>query len=204
MEFFNRIRDTVEILLERHKKEAVAGAILAAVLLNFIWILIPLASTLYRTSVQIGTLSKEVKAIREDEANENTITQDLEKIKTRLTASEEHVASGDIYRYLEALSKIASDSGVRIVKVQPIVKTESTQSKKPNQDKKPGIYQMASFEISASSGYHSVGRFLSQLEANPVFIKIMRVVIQTSELSAQNHDVTLQIQMVQKGAQNPA
>src|SRR3989344_5253030 len=138
MGVFNRIRDTVEILLERHKKEAVAGAILAAVLLNFIWILIPLASTLYRTSVQIGTLSKEVKAIREDEANENTITQDLEKLKMRLTASEEHVASGDIYRYLEALSKIASDSGVRIVKVQPIVKTESTQSKKQNQKKKTG------------------------------------------------------------------
>lgn len=204
MEFFNRIRDTVEILLERHKKEVVVGAILVVVLLNFIWILIPLASTLYRTSVQIGTLSTEVKAVREDEANENKITQTLEKIKARLAASEEHVASGDIYRYLEALSKIASDSGVRIVKVQPIIKVESALSKKSDQDKKSSIYQMASFEISASSGYHSVGRFLAQLEANPVFIKVMRVVIQTSELSAQTHDVTLQIQMVQKVAQNPA
>ena len=197
MELFNRLKETIEVLVERHKKQVLIGAVVLIVILNFIWILIPLLTALYRNGVQIGTLSEDIRAIQGDEKNESRISAELEQVRAQLAESEKRVASGDIYLYLEALSKIAQDTGVKIVKVQPIIKEPS--GSKKDEDKKPKAYMGATFEISASSGYHEVGEFLSHLERNAAFIKVLKVIIEGREETAQIHDVNLLIQMVQKG-----
>jgi hypothetical protein len=203
VELVDRFRETFAVLIERHKKRVVVGLVLAVVAADVIWVLVPLLSALYGASVESRAISESVNAIRDDRAREDQIAKGLETAKARLAKTEERAAVGDISLYMEALSRIANETGVKIIAIKP---TGHLRPETPEEDKSktPPPYRTEYFEITAMSAYHALGRFLARIETNPVFIKVLKMKIEGNPDAPLEHEVKMNVLMVQKRAEAAA
>ena len=93
-------------------------------------------------------------------------------------------AEQEIPKLLENLSDMAKGSGVKIVGITPLPSKDEARS--PDQ-----IYQEIPILISARSGYHEVGKFLSRLENAGRFMKVADLSIKENKTTPKRHDVEL-------------
>ena len=131
---------------------------------------------------------------RSDLANARADITKIEKLRTDMTSFEEKVdkyekmlpAEQEIPSLLENLSAMARNSGIKIVGITPVV------SKDEKVDKNR-IYKEIPILISAKSGYHELGRFLSALENADRFMKVADMEIKSNTTSPKKHDVELMV-----------
>ena len=89
----------------------------------------------------------------------------------------------EVPKLLEMLSTMARSSNVKIVGITPLA---SKQEESPEK-----IYQEIPILISAKSGYHELGRFLSDLESSDRFMKVSDIDIKENKSNVKRHDVEL-------------
>lgn len=192
----------VKDLVQQQTSAWLMGAMGVVILLDVVFILLPILQPLFKTSTQVSTLKKEIKEVKSDKKEEGSLRTKLDNSKAELAAQEKVLARGDISLYLQSLSTIAKDTGVHIRSIKPIappaVIDDSPEAKEM---KKDDFYEGAYFGISASSGYHEFGRFLAKIENNPTFIKVIRMSITGVPESPRLHDFQMTVKMIRKLAE---
>jgi Tfp pilus assembly protein PilO len=159
-----------KFLRERNprEKQMVMALLLSVFIFCDYWLLIhPVANVFQHHLSDAPALSFEIQSLKEDQRNQAVIQTAYERAKERLEAAEKRfVLLHETSLFLENLSKLALDSGVKIITMRPLenpVKSK-TKSKDP--------YTPLSVSISALGGTHEIGKYLTRLETYETFVKV--------------------------------
>ena len=166
---------------------AAVAAVVVAVYLTFG--IIPQVIKVSRTSGQIRELLGNIDLV-------NSRVKQLDQMKKRLSdlqAELNSYAKGlpqqeEIPEFLEELSNIAKTSHVKILSITP---SELSVAGKDKDD--TGYYKEMSVLITAKSGYHQLGNFISSLEHSKRFINIEDLEIQSDSKTPREHHVKLNL-----------
>ena len=88
---------------------------------------------------------------------------------------------------LENLSNIARSSGVKIQSITPLSRSQAY--KNDNHDKGETVYQEVPIAITAASGYHELGDFVSTLESDKRFMQVSDIKVKASRSMPAKHDI---------------
>lgn len=176
-----------EILEDEQKKVYViiGGTVLIVVLFVFLGIF-PRAGELSKVSREAGDLRKEIDLVEKR-------VQNLDVLKGKLKGlrEEQKKYSGqlpdekEIPEFLQDLAAMAKSSDVQILSVTPhgFVRDGA--------DGKEGYYSEMPIVITAKSGYHQLGSFISSLEQGERFVTVEDVEIQYDSQSPRRSNIKM-------------
>lgn len=158
-----------------------------AVIVYFSFILIPQVERVFEAVGQASKIGADLK-----EAQHNI--DNIPKFKTNIAAYEEKIdryekmlpTEQEIPALLESLSGMARNSNIKIVGIMPVITKE-------DKTKKAFVYQEKPILVNAKSGYHELGKFMSNMENADRFMKVSDIQIKTSSQSPSKHDVELTV-----------
>ncbi|MFA6079189.1 MAG: type 4a pilus biogenesis protein PilO [Candidatus Omnitrophota bacterium] len=165
----------------------VSGVVLIALIF---FILIPQVNKI------TDVLSKTGKAMSDLKEAEYQISR-IDKYKTDIATFKEKVdlyekklpAEQEIPSLLENLSTLAKKSSISIVGITPVAPVAA----KDQKAQKSAIYQEFPILVSAKSGYHELGSFLSSLENADRFMKVVDIEVNLNKTTPKKHDVDLMV-----------
>ncbi len=200
---FQELIQPLKELVSKQTNAWLVGGIGAIIVLDVLLILMPLLGSFFTTSTQMAVMRKEISQVKQDKKDESALKQELEKTGSTLAAREGKLATGDISLYLETLSTIASETGVHIETIQPLTPPAGKDDR--NDKKEAGeVYVPAYFQITAVSGYHEIGKFVSKIENYGIFIKVNEMSIRGVEDAPRAHLMTMKIEMIRKNEDRKA
>ncbi|MBP7056735.1 MAG: type 4a pilus biogenesis protein PilO [Candidatus Omnitrophica bacterium] len=157
----------------------------AAFILYLNLMLLPQLSSLGDNFKKIARLDSD---LREAERDVSTIGNLERGISVYDEKIEQYVkmlpAEKEIPALLENLASMARDANVRIVAITPVTGKET-------EGEKGRIYLEMPIQISAKSGFHELGRFMSSLESSGRFMKVLDIEIKGNPSTPKRHDVDL-------------
>ncbi len=156
-----------------------AGALYIYV--NFL--LLPQIYGAVKTCDKANKISGDVKGAERNIAEIDDLQKQAALYRGRIEEYERMLpAEQEIPKLLEDLSNMAKESNVKIVGITPLQSKEVSQA--PD-----AIYQDIPILISARSGYHELGKFLSNLESSGRFMKVVDIKIKENKATPKRHDV---------------
>jgi len=169
------------------RKYVIAGGILAFSLMLFTFLIIPEFVELARVSRQARDIKNKIN-ITEDRINR------IDQMRKRVTDlrkelgehSKQLPAEKEITELLEGFAAIAKKSDVRITGITPLPLKKATMGKTVGK-----FYQEMPIKISAKSGYHQLGHFISSLERERRVIIIDDIEIRSSDATPRIHNITM-------------
>ena len=189
----NLIDKLTNFLNSRNPREKMMfiGFLGAGVLaLDFVLFVQPVAKMFVATMPEWSAVTQDLHALQDDDKNRDQIEKSWMKAKEALTEKENmFIAPNEVPALLENLSKLAQDSGVKILTLKP----EAVMSDS-------GAYQRIPIKISGSAGAHEFGRFLAKLEGGKTFFRVTDVKIQNTASDIRRHSIDLSIEAYRKGA----
>ncbi len=183
----------VNFFNDRNPREKVMVVILAAFLVIFLdyWVLInPVVRVFRNTLPDLAIFESELKSSRDDQANQDGIQKEWLAAKQAAAEKEKSfVAPDELPALLENLSKLALESGVKILSL----KTGATQEAGNTHR-----YATVSIRLSALAGAHELGSFLSKLESNRTYFKVLDLKIAVQQADFKRHLVDAILQVCQR------
>lgn len=158
--------------------------IIAVLFINFL--LIPQVARLTDVFSKMGKMRSDLKSATDDIAKIEKFHKDIDSYKGKVERYEKMLpAEQEIPTLLENLSEMAKSSNIKILGITPAVQNMDQKAQKN------GIYQEIPILISAKSGYHELGLFLSNLENSDRFMKVVDIEIKANKTSPKKHDIEL-------------
>ena len=174
----------------RERLFMVGFAIALVLALDYLFWLQPVTRTIAATWPKLSVHQAELDELRLDKKNENLIQKKWEETRKRLEDNEGRIgASSQIATVLENLSKLASDSGIRITSLKPVENINPSRSK---------LYYAVPIRLSATAGTHEMGVFLMRLEMADTFYKITDLKIAANPSNEKKHLVELMVETYKK------
>jgi type IV pilus assembly protein PilO len=178
----------LKIDLEKNKKETLIliGLVsLIVFVVYFQFILRPQIAGTARAVMKMTRARADLASAKSAISNIEALKKDIGSYKAKIVRYEEMLpAAEEIPSLLENLSTMARKSNVKIVGITPMATKKELKAK-------PQIYKEIPILISAKSGYHELGKFLSNLENSDRFMKIADIEIRTNRSTPKKHDVEL-------------
>ena len=180
----------------REKQMIIALGLIGIVFFDY-WVLInPVIKAYIRIGSQSAPLETELKGLSDDWKNRKFIEKNWNQAKLNLENSERRfIAPNETPTFLENLSKLALDSGVKVTSLQPLESPNKNTKKAPIDP-----YTGVAIRISAIGGTHEFGKFLSWLENNSTFIKVTDIKISPNSMDDHRHILDLEIGVYRKEA----
>ncbi len=173
--FFENIKNN-----PRQLAAVIIAAALVMILLYFNFILKPQVSQAASLVMNMNKMRADLKRAEADIAEIPKFKNDIRTYEDKVTYYEKMLpAEREIPSLLQSLSEMAKNSNVKIIGITPTVM----------EGEKGTIYQELPILISAKSGYHELGRFLSSLENSERFIKVADISIRSNSSNPKKHDV---------------
>lgn len=148
------------------------------------YLLLPQVTGVVKIYSKARRVSVEFKNNQRDVSEIPFLKKEVEAYRGRIDSYERMLpVEQEIPKLLESLSNTAKASGVKIVGITPL---QSKQEANPEQ-----IYQEIPILINAKSGYHELGKFISDLENSDRFTKVADIKIKAGGLTPKRHDVEL-------------
>lgn len=120
-------------------------------------------------------------------SEKETLKKKATEYKNKIEVYEKKLpAQREIPNLLENLSKMARNANITIVGITPV-------TLKSQKEKTVQVYQEIPILITARSGYHELGRFLSNLENGDRFMKVVGINIKTNAATPKKHDIDLTV-----------
>ena len=182
--------DISSIDLKDKKTQIMILGGLLSILVVVIYISFMLMPQIERVFEAVGQVSKVGADLKEAQYN----IANIPKFKSSLVTYEEKVdryekmlpAQQEIPSLLESLSDMAKKSNVKIIGIMPVVGKE-------DRAKKGQIYKEIPILINAKSGYHELGKFLSNMENADRFMKVSGIQIKFNSQSPKKHDTEIMV-----------
>ena len=157
--------------------------------MDYIVFIQPVAKMFVATIPELSAVKQDLHSMQDDFKNREQIEKSWAKAKESLTDKEKmFIAPNEIPALLENLSKLAQDSGVKILTLKP----ETSAPDGSN-------YQKVPIKISGLAGAHEFGRFLARLEGGVTFFRVTDVKIQNTQSDIHRHSIDLSIEAYRKG-----
>lgn len=161
-----------------------AAAIIIA--LDFYLLLGPQISGLTNILSKTAKLKSELKGIEADSAKMSKLREAIKGYEAKVDYYEGMLPSEqEIPSLLQNLSDMARSAKVKIVSITPLA---SSGEGRADESK---IYQEFPIHITAKSGYHELGMFLSSLESANRFMKVRDIDIRANKQTPKKHDIDL-------------
>lgn len=175
-------------------KDSKTQVLILAVLITIIAFILYLNFIFFPQVVRVATLvgktikmRAELKSAKSIIAQEDTVKKNLDEYKDKVELYEKKLpAEQEIPSLLENLSNMAKSSNIKIVGIMPALSYFKDQKGGKSQ-----IYQEIPILITAKSGYHELGYFLSDLENADRFMKVVDIGIKANKTVLKIHDVEL-------------
>ncbi|MBI3316099.1 MAG: type 4a pilus biogenesis protein PilO [Candidatus Omnitrophica bacterium] len=176
------------------EKQMVMAFLLAVFIFFDYWLLIhPVANVFQRHLSDAPALSFEIKSLKEDRTNQASIEAAHARAKNRLEETEKKfIAPHEASLFLENLSKLALDAGVKIITMRPAENPVKARSKTANP------YTPFSVNVSALGGTHAIGKYLAGLESYGTFVRVTDMKIMPNAQEAKKHLVELELTAYRK------
>lgn len=134
-------------------------------------------------------INSELKSAKSMITNIGAFKKDLAKYNEKVDLYEKKLpAEQDIQNLLENLSSMAKASNIKIVEIIPALSYFKEDAANKSQ-----IYKEIPILITARSGYHELGNFLSDLENADRFMKVVDIGIKANRTNPKMHDVELMV-----------
>lgn len=156
------------------------------------WVLIsPVVTAFTKKMPEIAESRRVLDGLKDDIKNEKTLRENADSIIERAKSSEaKFIAPAEVPKLLEDLSRMARDSGVKILSVEPreVVHTRAMEP-----------YGRIPIRISAMAGFHDLGRFVASLENARTYFKVANLKIGINDSDPKRQMVELELQAYRKG-----
>ena len=182
------IPDRVKELLQIKKFQGylVLGAGAALLLIYLVFALIPKWSFFNKTLSDIKDLKEKISLVDGRIGRIDVLTNKLEKLTSEIESYSDGLPEQkELPQFLEELSLTAEESGVKILSITPAPPSKV--------DKSGEYYREAPIVITAESGYHELGDFISNLEESERFITIEDLLIRSDVKIPRKHKVTINL-----------
>ncbi len=171
---------------------AFAGALLFFA--DYFILVRPVFQVFQETLPELGTLQGERHGFKNDQKNKAFIEKTCAAAKDALAQRESgFIAPNEVPRLLENLSKLALDSGVKIISLQPI------ETNKKAKKEEASRYSRIPIQVNAAAGAHELGKFLARLEGGQTYFRVMNMRIQANPADMRRHSIELDIDALGKG-----
>jgi len=174
---------------ERKKALFILGATAVFTIVYIALGVFPQIKSIVEVSQEIRTVASDMKTtsseIKKLDANKNALEEykaKFDAVKKRLLMQEE-----EIPHLLETISKMAKESGVKIVGIKPAPAPRAGERR----DTKGPIAREVSILITAKCGFHELGEFLSRIENSEKFVKVLDIGVLHNKAAPIKHDVSL-------------
>ncbi|MFH1837469.1 MAG: type 4a pilus biogenesis protein PilO [Candidatus Omnitrophota bacterium] len=188
--------DSIKFFLQGEKTRGRA-ILIGAVITGFLYftiLVLPETMTFFSGLRETRELREQIALVRSRVELADTMTQRLGGLKKDLEEYAESLPDKkEIPEFLEGMSAIAKVSGVRIISITP------AEIKDPDDEKSKGFYKEMPITITAESGYHELGSFISNLESGNRVVLIEDLRIQGREDSSRKHDIKMTLKTYVSG-----
>jgi len=158
-----------------------------AIIIYVSFILVPQVDRVFKAMDHASKLGADLKVAQDNIANAPKYKSSLGLYEEKVDRYEKMLpAKQEIPALLESLSYMAKSSDVKIVGIMPVVEKEGMV-------KVSQIYKEIPIRISAKSGYHELGKFLSGMEGADRFMKVSDLQIKSNSQSPRQHDVEIMV-----------
>lgn len=146
-----------------------------------------------RMFASAGQLKTDIQTAKRDIQSFSNYKSRVVDLKTELAKlNKKTIVGEEVPVVIEAISKFADNSVVRILKIKPMIE----------QDQKAAATQQTGFKrikivITAKSGFHQLGRFIALLESAQNFLDIKSIDIRSDEQEYMKQLVIIVLEVVQ-------
>ena len=138
---------------------------------------------------QVSRLKQDVSLARSAIANIDNFKMEITSLRNELGRYEASLPSKkNIASILDHLSKIASETGVKIVGIGELKEAEG---KVPELKGAQQPYSEVSIGINLKSGYHQLGSFINKVESSARLMKLRDIEIKVDPRTPNEHNVKL-------------
>lgn len=144
--------DVTEIIRKYRNKIANIGLILLAVIIS------------YKVQTNQNKAIDSLKQAKEQEEKKSTVLRDIDIQEKKINLYKELINKKDISSVINLLANIANNAGIKISSLSPAPEANFS------------LYTKYPFRVTASADdYNNLGRFINDLENDPVFFVIETV-----------------------------
>ncbi|MFA5142830.1 MAG: type 4a pilus biogenesis protein PilO [Candidatus Omnitrophota bacterium] len=170
-----KFKDTKQIMLVA----ALGGVLILVLYLKLL--LVPQIRNVAKEYERARKLRVDVTTAERDISSVDSLKKQMAQYRTKIESYESMLpVEQEIPKLLEDLSSMAKRSGVKIVGITPLQSGEEARE---------GIYQEIPILVNARSGYHELGKFLSELENASRFMKVVDLELKENKSAPKRHDV---------------
>lgn len=178
--------------LPKGKREIIILSILIGVIIlvgYFYFFLKPRMRALGQLLPKVASLRQDVELARSDIANIDNFKTEISSLRNELGRYEASLpGKKDIAPILDHLSKIASQTGVKIVGIGEL---KEVKGKVPELKGVQQTYSEVLIGIDLKSGYHQLGSFINKVESSARLMKLRDIEIKADPRNPGEHKVKL-------------
>lgn len=138
---------------------------------------------------KVGKITAELKSAKSTSAEMEGLKEKLAEYNEKVEWYEKKLpVEQEIPNLLEDLSDMAKGSNIKITSIMP-----APAAPENNAQRQSKLYKEIPIRITARSGYHELGRFLSNLENSDRFMKVTNIGIKSNKTSPKQHDIELTV-----------
>ena len=175
-----------EIISDQKKRDSLILGIALIIVVSYVsFLIIPNFTKLSLASSEVRDLNDRISVVNGRVKRLDQLTKQLELLRGEVAGYTEGLPEKrEIPKFLEELSQVAKASNVKILSITPM------ETKKTEEGDNP-YYSVMLVKITAKSGYHQLGGFVSSLENGKRFIEIEDIIIKNDEGFPRRHDVEM-------------
>lgn len=173
----------------KQKSYILIGCVILIFVMDIFVFMRPQFKALSRTNERIKSLSEQMKTLKDNSQRLGQFKEEAQQLKTKVSQESGRILSKEsVPLILEKLSRMANDNGIKIDSIKPLTDMEKSIIKKKDQD-----YLALPIQLKAKSGYHNLGKFLSQAEQGEIFFRVKEFTMTAApELKLHNIELTLE------------
>ncbi len=180
----NKAADFVNSRNPREKTMIIVLAVAGFLTVYYFVMSWAVSSVFMTTGPRLAEAGRQLSEIKADAKNKPAIEKKWTDAKARFAKLESSFVSiNGVPALLENLSKLAQESGVRILSLKP-----------SDSGVYEGSYQRIPIKITAMASTHELGMLLSQLEQDATFFRVTDLKITANPLETRRHGIELSIE----------
>ena len=165
----------------------VSVATVALVLAYGFFFLKPQITGIFAMMGRLVKVSADLRTAKSDISKIGSMKSDVDAYNKKVDQYEKTLPAEDgIPGLLESLSEMANKANVSIAGIVPL-------DKKIDSKAEVRVYKEIPILITAKSGYHELGNFLSALEKSDRFMKVADIQIKADKASPKRHNIELMV-----------
>ncbi len=177
---------------EQYRAYLIVGVTVALAILYLSFVIIPKFNQLSKVSRKVNDLNDNINLVNSRVKRLDELSKKLDGLKVKQGAYDKQIpAQKEIPELLEGFNTMAKKNNVKILSIIPY---EVADGAKGRGAKGKVYYRKMPILVTAKSGYHQLGTFVSDIERGGRFITINDLQIKYDDKFPRKHDVRMTLE----------